>query len=224
MFLELMVAQLRYQDPMNPQDSGEFLAQSAQFTALEKMQDVADRTAELLGAQMAFGASAWSASTCPGLGRGRHDDQDRHHRRRHLRRDRPGLRHRRHRRAARRDPLRHRGVLLHLHPLPPLRRPDAPERKHHASLTLRRHQRPARQPDHARRDRQQHRQRQHHRLQGQHRRLPGHAQPDADRRRRRQRRPRRHQPDPGRPRRAGRRARTPTSTRAPRRPRAGRPT
>jgi flagellar basal-body rod modification protein FlgD len=58
MFLELMVAQLRYQDPLNPADSGEFLAQSAQFTALEKMQDVADRTAELLGAQMAFGASA----------------------------------------------------------------------------------------------------------------------------------------------------------------------
>ena len=58
MFLELMVAQLRYQDPLNPQDSGEFLAQSAQFNALEKMQDVADRTAELLGAQMAFGASS----------------------------------------------------------------------------------------------------------------------------------------------------------------------
>ncbi len=58
MFLELMVAQLRYQDPLNPTDSGEFLAQSAQFTALEKMQDVADRTGALLGAQMAFGASA----------------------------------------------------------------------------------------------------------------------------------------------------------------------
>ena len=58
MFMELMVAQLRYQDPLNPTDSGEFLAQSAQFTALEKMQDVADRTGELLGAQMAFGASA----------------------------------------------------------------------------------------------------------------------------------------------------------------------
>lgn len=57
MFLELMVAQLRYQDPLNPTDSGEFLAQSAQFTALEKMQDVADRTGALLGAQMAFGAS-----------------------------------------------------------------------------------------------------------------------------------------------------------------------
>ncbi len=58
MFLELMVAQLRYQDPLNPSDSGEFLAQSAQFTALEKMQDVADRVGALLGAQMAFGAGA----------------------------------------------------------------------------------------------------------------------------------------------------------------------
>ena len=57
MFLELLVAQLRYQDPMNPADSGEFLAQSAQFTALEKMQDVADRTAALLAAQVSFGAT-----------------------------------------------------------------------------------------------------------------------------------------------------------------------
>jgi flagellar basal-body rod modification protein FlgD len=58
MFLNLMVAQLRYQDPMNPADSGEFLAQSAQFNALEKMQDVADRTTTLLGVQLAFGASS----------------------------------------------------------------------------------------------------------------------------------------------------------------------
>ena len=58
MFLQLLVAQLRYQDPMNPADSGEFLAQSAQFNALEKMQDVADRTTMLLGVQLAFGASS----------------------------------------------------------------------------------------------------------------------------------------------------------------------
>jgi flagellar basal-body rod modification protein FlgD len=57
MFLNLLVAQLRYQDPMNPADSGEFLAQSAQFTALEKMQDVADQTAALLSAQVSFGAT-----------------------------------------------------------------------------------------------------------------------------------------------------------------------
>jgi len=57
MFLNLMVAQLRYQDPMNPADSGEFLAQNAQFTALEKMQDVADQTAAMLSAQISFGAA-----------------------------------------------------------------------------------------------------------------------------------------------------------------------
>ncbi|WP_323793863.1 flagellar hook assembly protein FlgD [Nocardioides sp.] len=57
MFLQLLVAQLRYQDPMNPADTGEFLSQSAQFTSLEKMQDVADQTALVLGAQIAFGAS-----------------------------------------------------------------------------------------------------------------------------------------------------------------------
>lgn len=57
MFLNLLVAQLRYQDPMNPADSGEFLAQSAQFTSLEKMEAVADQTAALLSTSVSFGAS-----------------------------------------------------------------------------------------------------------------------------------------------------------------------
>ncbi|WP_101525397.1 flagellar hook assembly protein FlgD [Nocardioides houyundeii] len=57
MFLNLLVAQMRYQDPLNPTDSGQFLAQSAQFTALEKMQAVADQTAMLVASQMAFGAT-----------------------------------------------------------------------------------------------------------------------------------------------------------------------
>lgn len=57
MFLQLLVAQMKYQDPMNPTDSSQFLAQSAQFTSLEKMQAVSDQTGLLLGASMAFGAS-----------------------------------------------------------------------------------------------------------------------------------------------------------------------
>lgn len=57
-FLQLMVAQLRNQDPMNPTDSAEFLAQTAQFTSLEKLEAVADQTAQALAAQMAFGASS----------------------------------------------------------------------------------------------------------------------------------------------------------------------
>jgi flagellar basal-body rod modification protein FlgD len=63
MFLQLLVAQMKYQDPMNPTDSAEFLAQSAQFTALEKMQLVADQTGMLLGAQMAFGANGMVGRT-----------------------------------------------------------------------------------------------------------------------------------------------------------------
>jgi flagellar basal-body rod modification protein FlgD len=58
LFLQLMVTQLQNQDPMNPTDSTQFLSQTAQFTALEKMQDVADKTSELLSIQMAFGASS----------------------------------------------------------------------------------------------------------------------------------------------------------------------
>lgn len=62
-FLELMVAQMRYQDPLNPTDSSEFMAQTAQFTALEKMQAVADQTAMLLSTQLAFGASSMIGQT-----------------------------------------------------------------------------------------------------------------------------------------------------------------
>jgi flagellar basal-body rod modification protein FlgD len=57
MFLKLLVAQMRYQDPSNPTDTSQFLSQTAQFTSLEKMQDVADQTAQLVTAQMTFGAT-----------------------------------------------------------------------------------------------------------------------------------------------------------------------
>lgn len=58
MFLNLLVAQLRYQDPMNPTDSSAFLSQTAQFQALEAMQTVAEQSSSLLSAQLAFGASS----------------------------------------------------------------------------------------------------------------------------------------------------------------------
>ena len=61
--MQLLVAQMRYQDPSNPTDSGEFLAQSAQFTALEKMESVAKQTAQLVALQVAFGASAMVGKT-----------------------------------------------------------------------------------------------------------------------------------------------------------------
>jgi flagellar basal-body rod modification protein FlgD len=39
-FLQLLVTQLQYQDPLNPQDNSEMVSQLAQFSALEEMQNV----------------------------------------------------------------------------------------------------------------------------------------------------------------------------------------
>ncbi|MGB3412746.1 MAG: flagellar hook capping FlgD N-terminal domain-containing protein [Microthrixaceae bacterium] len=36
-FLKLLVAQLKYQDPLSPADPAEFMAQTAQFTTVEKL-------------------------------------------------------------------------------------------------------------------------------------------------------------------------------------------
>lgn len=46
-FLKLLVAQLRYQDPTNPADSQQFLAQTAQFTSVEKLGEIADAMAAM---------------------------------------------------------------------------------------------------------------------------------------------------------------------------------
>ncbi len=50
-FLKLLVAQLRYQDPTSPTDGAEFLAQTAQFTVVEKLEELAKTNAELLTAE-----------------------------------------------------------------------------------------------------------------------------------------------------------------------------
>jgi flagellar basal-body rod modification protein FlgD len=41
-FLKLLVTQLKYQDPLQPADNTQFIAQLAQFSALEQMNNVAE--------------------------------------------------------------------------------------------------------------------------------------------------------------------------------------
>ncbi|MCL1890228.1 MAG: flagellar hook assembly protein FlgD, partial [Desulfovibrionaceae bacterium] len=40
MFLKLLVAQLTHQDPLNPVEDKEFIAQLAQFTSVEELQNI----------------------------------------------------------------------------------------------------------------------------------------------------------------------------------------
>jgi flagellar basal-body rod modification protein FlgD len=56
-FLKLLVAQLKYQDPSNPSDGAAFLAQTAQFTQVEKLAELAKEQKNLVGAQLMLSAS-----------------------------------------------------------------------------------------------------------------------------------------------------------------------
>lgn len=57
-FLQLLVTQLRYQDPLNPQDNSAFVAQMAQFTALEQLQNANAALGRLLDLQAGAQAPA----------------------------------------------------------------------------------------------------------------------------------------------------------------------
>jgi flagellar basal-body rod modification protein FlgD len=39
-FLQLLLTQLKYQDPINPVDNAQFISQQAQFTQIEKLDDL----------------------------------------------------------------------------------------------------------------------------------------------------------------------------------------
>lgn len=66
MFLKLLVAQLQFQNPTDPVDSSQFMAQTAQFTMVERLQEMAaridalvvgeasQRAAGLLGRQVTY--------------------------------------------------------------------------------------------------------------------------------------------------------------------------
>lgn len=50
-FLNLLVTQLQYQDPMNPMDSADFTAQLAQFSSLEQLTNMSEQLEALASAQ-----------------------------------------------------------------------------------------------------------------------------------------------------------------------------
>jgi len=50
-FLKLLVAQMRYQNPMSPTDASAMLDQTAQFTTVETLQAIAETNQSLLGFQ-----------------------------------------------------------------------------------------------------------------------------------------------------------------------------
>jgi flagellar basal-body rod modification protein FlgD len=57
-FLKLLVAQMKYQDPSNPTDPTQFMSQTAQFTQVQKLEQIATQNASLLGLQRSMSAGA----------------------------------------------------------------------------------------------------------------------------------------------------------------------
>ncbi|HMM21563.1 MAG TPA: flagellar hook assembly protein FlgD [Selenomonadales bacterium] len=60
-FLKLLVTQLRYQDPMNPMDNTEFVAQMAQFSSLEQMQNMNTTMAKYQATSLIGKNIVWSS-------------------------------------------------------------------------------------------------------------------------------------------------------------------
>ncbi len=48
MFLKLLVAQMKNQDPLNPTDSTQYTAQLAQFSSLEQLTGINDKLGQLI--------------------------------------------------------------------------------------------------------------------------------------------------------------------------------
>jgi flagellar basal-body rod modification protein FlgD len=65
-FLKLLVAQLKYQNPMQPTDPSQMMGQTAQFTMVEKLEDLATSLQSELAAQRGVLASSLVGKTVTG--------------------------------------------------------------------------------------------------------------------------------------------------------------
>lgn len=63
MFLQLLVAQLQNQDPLNPTDSTQFVSQLAQFSELEQVMAIRSDTDSLVTDASAITTAATNAAT-----------------------------------------------------------------------------------------------------------------------------------------------------------------
>lgn len=61
-FLKLLTTQLRYQDPINPVDDKEFVAQMAQFSSLEQIQNLNDTLTNSMAVQQQLAALSQATS------------------------------------------------------------------------------------------------------------------------------------------------------------------
>lgn len=59
-FLQLLVTQLRHQDPTAPQDNGEFIAQLATFSSLEQLTEI-QNTLKAIGGALGVDTTAIKA-------------------------------------------------------------------------------------------------------------------------------------------------------------------
>ena len=62
-FLQLLVAQMRYQDPNSPTSTTEFMSQTATFTQVEKLEQIAAQNASMVALQRSLGAGALVGQT-----------------------------------------------------------------------------------------------------------------------------------------------------------------
>lgn len=53
-FMRILLTQLNYQDPLKPMDNQEFMAQMAQFTALQQTQQLNEKISQLISNQAAL--------------------------------------------------------------------------------------------------------------------------------------------------------------------------
>jgi flagellar basal-body rod modification protein FlgD len=64
-FLSLLITQLQHQDPMQPQENGEFLAQLAQFSSLESLQQIKEDMTALRALVETSAATTTATTTGP---------------------------------------------------------------------------------------------------------------------------------------------------------------